>query len=46
MHFVLVDPFGDYAPPGQLSVRRIDELPALLAARFQIVPARGHTAHP
>jgi putative hydrolase of the HAD superfamily len=46
MHFVLVDPFGDYAPPGQLSVRRIDELPALLAARFQVVPARGHTALP
>ena len=39
MHFVLVDPFGDYAAEGQLSVRRLEELPALLAARFTLTPA-------
>ena len=38
MHFVLIDPFGDYAAPDQLSVRRLDELPALLASRFTLVP--------
>jgi HAD superfamily hydrolase (TIGR01509 family) len=41
MHFVLVDPFGDYAPEGQLSVRRLQELPALLAASFTLMPVRG-----
>ena len=40
MPFVLVDPFGDYAVPGQLSVRRMQELPALLASRFTLVPRR------
>lgn len=40
LHFVLVDPFGDYAEPGQLSVRRLEELPALLASRFTLVPGR------
>ena len=43
MHFVLIDPFGDYAPPGQLAVRRLDELPALLASRFRLLPARGRS---
>src|SRR5256885_120065 len=38
MHFVLVDPFGDYAAPGQLAVRRMEDLPALLAAQFTLVP--------
>ncbi len=46
MHFVLVDPFGDYAAPDQLSVRRLDELPALLAAHFTLVPVRGSSASP
>lgn len=40
MHFVLVDPFGDYASPGTHSVRRLEDLPTLLAARFSLVPAR------
>ena len=40
MHFVLVDPFGDYAAPGQLAVRTIEALPALLASRFTLVPGR------
>jgi putative hydrolase of the HAD superfamily len=44
MHFVLIDPFGDYAGPDQLAVRRIDELPALLASRFRLVPAHGRPA--
>jgi hypothetical protein len=37
---VLVDPFGDYASPGTHSVRRLEDLPTLLAARFSLVPAR------
>jgi hypothetical protein len=40
MHFVLVDPFGDYASPGSHSVRRLEDLPTLLADRFSLVPAR------
>jgi len=43
MHFVLIDPFGDYAAPGQLAVRRLDDLPALLASRFRLLPARGRS---
>ncbi len=39
MHFTLVDPFGDYAD-GLPSVRRLDELPAHLASRFTLMPAR------
>lgn len=46
MHFVLVDPFGDYAAPDQLSVRRLDDLPALLAERFTLVPARRDPVSP
>jgi putative hydrolase of the HAD superfamily len=44
MHFVLIDPFGDYAAPDQLAVRRLDELPALLSSHFRLVPARGRPA--
>lgn len=43
MHFVLVDPFGDYAAEGTLSVRRLEDLPALLAERFTLVPVRGES---
>jgi HAD superfamily hydrolase (TIGR01509 family) len=43
MHFVLIDPFGDYAPPGQPAVRRLEDLPALLTSRFQPSPARGRS---
>jgi len=46
MHFVLVDPFGDYAAPDQLAVHRLDELPALLASNFTLVPVRGNSASP
>lgn len=47
MHFVLIDPYGDYAGPDQLSVRRLEELPALLASRFTLVstPKDPRTAH-
>ena len=38
MHFVLVDPFGDYAGPETPSVRGMAELPALLDQRFRLVP--------
>jgi putative hydrolase of the HAD superfamily len=41
MHFVLVDPLGDYAPAGTPSLRRLEDLPALLAARFTLVPVGG-----
>jgi putative hydrolase of the HAD superfamily len=40
MHFVLLDPFGDYAGPGQPSVRGPEELPAFLASRFTLVSSR------
>jgi putative hydrolase of the HAD superfamily len=40
MHFVLVDPSGEYAAPGSPSIRRLDELPAHLASRFTLVPSR------
>jgi putative hydrolase of the HAD superfamily len=40
MPFVLVDPFGDYAPEGTLSVRRLEDLPTMLQSRFTLVPAR------
>jgi putative hydrolase of the HAD superfamily len=48
MHFVLIDPFGDYAPPRQLAVRRLEELPALLASNFTLVPgpSRAAAAYP
>jgi len=39
MRFVLVDPFGDYAAPGGLAVRRLEQLPALLADHFTLVPS-------
>lgn len=33
MHFVLIDPHGDYAAPGSHSIRAIQELPDWIAAR-------------
>ena len=41
MHFVLIDPFGDYAPAGTLAVPGLAELPATLAAHFDLVASRG-----
>jgi putative hydrolase of the HAD superfamily len=40
MHFVLVDPFGDYAPAGTLAVPGLAELPAHLAAHFDLVASK------
>jgi putative hydrolase of the HAD superfamily len=37
MHFVLIDPWGDYARPGVGSVRGIADLPDYLSANFTIV---------
>lgn len=36
MPFVLVDPHGNYAAPGQPSIRSIKELPRWIAARFAL----------
>lgn len=37
-HFVLIDPFGDYAPPGGASIAGIAELPAWIESRFEVIP--------
>jgi HAD superfamily hydrolase (TIGR01509 family) len=37
VHFVLIDPFGDYAAPGTPAISGIGELPDHLAAHFHIV---------
>src|SRR5258706_15512227 len=34
MHFVLIDPYGDYAPEGVPSIARIAELPSWIQSRF------------
>lgn len=39
MPFVLIDPWGDYAPAGTPAIGRIDELPEWTATRFE-VPGR------
>jgi HAD superfamily hydrolase (TIGR01509 family) len=44
MHFVLIDPFGDYAGPGTLAVPGPAELPAWLAANFELVATRGNVS--
>jgi putative hydrolase of the HAD superfamily len=36
MHFVLIDPWGDYAAPGAPALRRIADLPGWVAARFEV----------
>jgi HAD superfamily hydrolase (TIGR01509 family) len=38
MHFVLVDPWGDYAAPGTPSIRGMEHLPAHVAERFTPPP--------
>lgn len=40
MHFVLIDPFGDYAGDGTPNIPSMDRLPAHLAARFTLPVAR------
>jgi putative hydrolase of the HAD superfamily len=41
MHFVLIDPFGDYAAPGQTAVGRLAGVPARGAYRFHLPPTRS-----
>jgi putative hydrolase of the HAD superfamily len=41
MHFVLIDPDGDYGPPGGPAVRSIAELPAWIAAHFAVGATRA-----
>jgi putative hydrolase of the HAD superfamily len=36
MHFVLLDPAGDYAPPGVAGVRSIDRLPGFITQVFDV----------
>lgn len=43
MHFVLIDPHGDYAAPDTHAVRTIDELPQYLAENFRVSASPGHT---
>ena len=49
MHFTLIDPSGDYAPPGVAAIRTIDGLYDHLQQRFTLVPganaAGAHAAH-
>jgi putative hydrolase of the HAD superfamily len=35
-HFVLIDPYGDYAPPGAAAIASIAELPAWIESHFEI----------
>jgi putative hydrolase of the HAD superfamily len=39
-HFVLLDPYGDYAPPGTPAIERIDRLPDWISAHFDLEPRR------
>lgn len=36
MHFVLIDPWGDYAAPGAPGIRTIGDLPSWVTARFDV----------
>lgn len=47
MHFVLIDPYGDYAPRDVASISTLAELPEFLAARFLTpsAPERRGGAH-
>ena len=44
MHFILIDPAGDYGEPGGPSIARIGELPAFLAAHFRMPLAQGNVS--
>lgn len=46
LHFVLIDPWGDYGAAGGLAVRRIAELPDLIENRFTPRPAAARTPTP
>jgi len=40
MHFVLIDPYGDYAVDGIAAIRTVDELPRFVEATFDIPASR------
>jgi HAD superfamily hydrolase (TIGR01509 family) len=44
MHFVLIDPYGDYGNGGMDSISGIDRLAAWLGARFDLPAASGRRA--
>ncbi len=46
MSFTLIDPYGDYAPPGVASIATIGELPEHLRRRFELVSANAETIQP
>jgi HAD superfamily hydrolase (TIGR01509 family) len=46
MHFTLIDPYGDYAPPGVAAIASIGELPAHLQHRFELVPSGNAAGTP
>jgi len=41
LQFVLIDPYGDYAAPGEPSIRGMDELPEWVARHFEVPAARA-----
>jgi len=36
LHFVLIDPWGDYGAPGAPAIRNMEELPSWITARFEV----------
>lgn len=46
MHFTLIDPYGDYAPPGVPAIATIGQLPDSLQHRFELVPAANAAGTP
>jgi hypothetical protein len=40
IHFVLIDPLGDYGSPGTSSIREIGELPGWIGNRILDTPGR------
>jgi putative hydrolase of the HAD superfamily len=45
MHFVLIDPLGDYGAPNGPSIRGMEELPRWIDERFELRPAGSGTPH-
>jgi len=40
MHFVLIDPYGDYAADGVAAIQNVDELPRFVETTFDITASR------
>ncbi len=45
MHFVLIDPTGDYGSPDTHAIRSIDGLPQYLAQHFAVHATQGRSPH-